>query len=68
MSDRQATIVGSGFAGLAAAFALQKRGIDDITILERANQVGGTWRDNVNLKGLHIMKGLREWEWGESHL
>lgn len=40
-------IIGSGFGGLGAAIALRQRGIDDVVILERANDVGGTWRDNV---------------------
>lgn len=39
-------IVGTGFAGLGMAIALQKAGIDDFIILERAEGVGGTWRDN----------------------
>ena len=38
-------IVGTGFAGLGAAIALDRAGIEH-TILERADDVGGTWRDN----------------------
>ena len=38
-------IVGSGFAGLGAAIRLKQQGID-FAILERAHDVGGTWRDN----------------------
>ncbi|HVY62254.1 MAG TPA: NAD(P)/FAD-dependent oxidoreductase, partial [Planctomycetota bacterium] len=41
-----AAIVGSGFSGVAAAIELKKEGIDDIAILERADALGGTWRDN----------------------
>ena len=40
-------IVGAGFAGLGMAVQLRKRGFDDFVILERAADVGGTWRDNV---------------------
>lgn len=40
-------IVGAGFAGLAAAGALRRAGRDDIVMLERADDVGGTWRDNT---------------------
>lgn len=40
-------IVGAGFAGIAAAIALTRRGVDDLVILERADAVGGTWRDNT---------------------
>jgi cation diffusion facilitator CzcD-associated flavoprotein CzcO len=39
-------IVGSGFAGLGAAIRLRQEGIRDFVVLERAMDVGGTWRDN----------------------
>ncbi|MCG2581381.1 MAG: NAD(P)/FAD-dependent oxidoreductase [Marinobacter sp.] len=39
-------IVGAGFAGLGTAIRLQQAGIKDMVILERAGEVGGTWRDN----------------------
>ena len=40
-------IIGSGFAGLGMAIALKKRGENDFVVLERADDVGGTWRDNT---------------------
>jgi cation diffusion facilitator CzcD-associated flavoprotein CzcO len=40
-------IIGAGFAGLGMAIRLQQAGIRDIVILERADAVGGTWRDNT---------------------
>lgn len=40
-------IIGSGFAGIAAAAKLLEAGIGDIVVLERAQSVGGTWRDNT---------------------
>ncbi len=40
-------IVGSGFGGLGAAIRLKAEGIDDFVVLERADDVGGTWRDNT---------------------
>jgi cation diffusion facilitator CzcD-associated flavoprotein CzcO len=40
-------IIGAGFAGLGTAIRLLQSGIDDIVILERADRVGGTWRDNT---------------------
>jgi cation diffusion facilitator CzcD-associated flavoprotein CzcO len=40
-------IIGAGFAGLGAAWLLDAAGFRDVTILERADEVGGTWRDNV---------------------
>jgi len=39
-------IIGAGFAGLGMAIRLKQAGIDDFVILERAGDVGGTWRDN----------------------
>jgi cation diffusion facilitator CzcD-associated flavoprotein CzcO len=40
-------IVGAGFAGLGMGIRLKQAGIDDFTILERADRLGGTWRDNT---------------------
>ena len=40
-------IVGSGFSGLAMAIALLKAGRRDFVVLERADAIGGTWRDNT---------------------
>ncbi|MEU7782982.1 MULTISPECIES: NAD(P)/FAD-dependent oxidoreductase [unclassified Amycolatopsis] len=39
-------IVGTGFSGLGMAIQLRKEGRDDFVILEKAQDVGGTWRDN----------------------
>lgn len=39
-------IIGAGFAGVGLAIQLQKRGIEDFLVLEKAASVGGTWRDN----------------------
>ncbi|MEZ4224223.1 MAG: NAD(P)/FAD-dependent oxidoreductase [Polyangiaceae bacterium] len=41
-----ALVVGSGFAGLGMAIAMKQAGMDDFLILEAAEGVGGTWRDN----------------------
>jgi cation diffusion facilitator CzcD-associated flavoprotein CzcO len=40
-------IVGTGFAGLGMAIQLKRHGEDDFVVLERASDVGGTWRDNT---------------------
>src|SRR5690349_1024140 len=45
-ADHQIAIVGSGFAGLGMAIELKRAGYDDFVVLERAGQLGGTWRDN----------------------
>ena len=39
-------VVGSGFGGLGAAVRLRQEGVTDFVVLERADSVGGTWRDN----------------------
>ena len=39
-------IIGSGFGGLCTAIKLQEGGEGDFVILERADSLGGTWRDN----------------------
>ncbi|MGN6129716.1 MAG: flavin-containing monooxygenase [Nocardioidaceae bacterium] len=40
-------VVGAGFGGLALAIKLRENGIDDFLVLERGDDVGGTWRDNT---------------------
>ncbi len=40
-------IVGAGFGGIAAAIELRRHGIEDVTILERAPDLGGTWFFNT---------------------
>jgi cation diffusion facilitator CzcD-associated flavoprotein CzcO len=40
-------IVGTGFSGLGLAIRLKQRGMENFVILERADDVGGTWRDNT---------------------
>ncbi|HUO38818.1 MAG TPA: NAD(P)/FAD-dependent oxidoreductase, partial [Mycobacterium sp.] len=42
----RAVIIGTGFSGLGMAIALQRHGVDFL-ILEKADDVGGTWRDNT---------------------
>lgn len=44
--DHQVVIIGTGFAGLAMAHYLDERGITDFVLFEKADRVGGTWRDN----------------------
>jgi cation diffusion facilitator CzcD-associated flavoprotein CzcO len=39
-------IIGSGFAGLGMAIQLKKAGLHDFVILEKDDDLGGTWRDN----------------------
>jgi cation diffusion facilitator CzcD-associated flavoprotein CzcO len=39
-------IVGAGFGGIGMAIALKQAGIDDFVVLDQADDLGGTWRDN----------------------
>ncbi len=41
-----AVIVGAGFGGMGAAIALRRLGIDDLVILDREDDLGGTWHVN----------------------
>jgi cation diffusion facilitator CzcD-associated flavoprotein CzcO len=40
-------IIGSGFGGIAMARALQRAGRGEFVIFEKAEAIGGTWRDNT---------------------
>jgi cation diffusion facilitator CzcD-associated flavoprotein CzcO len=47
VADHRVAIIGAGFSGIGMAGRLLKDGIDDFVVLERADDVGGTWRDNT---------------------
>lgn len=54
LSDRESStphvhiaILGTGFAGLGMAIQLKQHGHNDFVIIERAGDIGGTWRDNT---------------------
>lgn len=40
-------IIGSGFSGICMGIQLKQKGINNFIILEKANEVGGTWRENT---------------------
>ena len=40
-------IIGAGFGGIGMGIKLKQAGIDDFTIFERADSVGGVWRANT---------------------
>lgn len=46
-TEVQIAIIGAGFAGLGMGIRLRQAGITDFVIFERAEELGGTWRDNV---------------------
>jgi cation diffusion facilitator CzcD-associated flavoprotein CzcO len=43
----QIAILGAGFSGMGMAIALKEHGVDNFTIYEKADDVGGTWRENT---------------------
>lgn len=42
----ETVIIGTGFAGLGLAAKLRESGKDDFLLLEKSDDIGGTWRDN----------------------
>jgi cation diffusion facilitator CzcD-associated flavoprotein CzcO len=40
-------IIGAGMAGILSAIKLQEAGLDDFAIYEKADRLGGTWRENT---------------------
>ncbi|WP_435590563.1 flavin-containing monooxygenase [Nocardia sp. bgisy118] len=47
MSTPSIIIIGAGFAGLGMALELRRAGLANFTILERAADLGGVWRENT---------------------
>jgi cation diffusion facilitator CzcD-associated flavoprotein CzcO len=47
VTHHRVVVVGSGFSGLGMAIRLLKDGERDFVVLERAGEIGGTWRDNT---------------------
>jgi cation diffusion facilitator CzcD-associated flavoprotein CzcO len=45
--QHEVVVVGSGFSGLAQVLELRRAGLDDVVVLEKADALGGTWRDNT---------------------
>jgi cation diffusion facilitator CzcD-associated flavoprotein CzcO len=45
-SSVRVLVVGAGFGGLAMAIKLDEAGETDFLVIERGDDVGGTWRDN----------------------
>ena len=40
-------VIGAGMAGILAAIKLGQAGYDDVVIYEKADRLGGTWRENT---------------------
>lgn len=46
-SSLRTIIIGAGMAGIAGAIKLRESGYEDITIYEKGDRIGGTWRENT---------------------
>ncbi len=44
--DPSVIVVGAGFGGIGAAIELREHGFDDVTVLDAAPGIGGTWLHN----------------------
>ena len=40
-------VIGAGFGGLGAAYELTREDLADVTVLEKADDIGGVWRENT---------------------
>lgn len=40
-------VIGAGMAGVMAAIRLKEAGFRDVTVYEKADRIGGTWRENT---------------------
>ncbi|MEV8375336.1 NAD(P)/FAD-dependent oxidoreductase [Kribbella sp. NPDC056861] len=47
METVEVAVVGSGFAGICMGIKLRQAGCENFVILEQADRLGGTWRDNT---------------------
>jgi cation diffusion facilitator CzcD-associated flavoprotein CzcO len=47
LTHHRTAIVGTGFSGIGMAIRLLRDGERDFVLLERADEIGGTWRDNT---------------------
>lgn len=44
--EKRFVIIGAGMAGILAAIKLKEAGHSNIAVIEKADRIGGTWRDN----------------------
>ncbi|MFG3619444.1 flavin-containing monooxygenase [Nocardia sp. NPDC047654] len=47
IEHRQIVILGAGFGGIGLAIKLRAAGFDDLVLIERAEDLGGTWQANT---------------------
>jgi cation diffusion facilitator CzcD-associated flavoprotein CzcO len=46
-TDLRVIIIGAGMSGILSAIKLQEAGLGDFVIYEKADRLGGTWRENT---------------------
>ena len=46
-SELRVAVLGAGMAGILAGIKLQEMGLTNFTIYEKADRIGGTWRENT---------------------
>ena len=46
-ATRRIAIIGSGFSGMSLGIQLKRAGVESFTIYEKAERLGGTWRENT---------------------
>lgn len=64
MGQPRVVVIGAGFGGLGVARALREQGLSDIVVLERADDVGGVWRDNTYPgAACDVPSPLYSWSW-----
>ncbi|GAB2533626.1 flavin-containing monooxygenase [Nocardia heshunensis] len=51
--DHEVAVIGAGPGGIAAGVKLKRAGVRDFVILERADEVGGSWHEN-HYPGLEV--------------
>ncbi len=47
MTDTDVAVIGAGFGGLGAAIRMRQKGMTDFLVFDKAQEIGGTWRDNT---------------------
>lgn len=45
--SRRCVVIGAGMAGILSAVKLHEAGFDDVTVYEKGDTYGGTWRENT---------------------
>lgn len=72
-SHPRVAVIGAGFSGIAAAVALQRRGISNVVVFESAPAIGGTWWYNrypgaeVDLESHIYSYSFEHHDWSRSH-